>query len=125
MDAVLNIMLGGLLFLSILSSPLPMLVPLVSVAYFRSSPKSVPILQRCAVSAHGVLIGSIGISIFFIAPHSSYAAPFTLALLIPLSFMVYSFFRYRGNRKIHYLQILNVLALLALYNFGNLLITGF
>ncbi|PKO36256.1 MAG: hypothetical protein CVU33_19340 [Betaproteobacteria bacterium HGW-Betaproteobacteria-6] len=104
-------------------------LPLVSsIVYFRSSPSSESVLQRMAVSAHGAVIAllcSVALLVaIFGSPRQEYGEIYRLLLWVPLFLVAYSFFRFRGKKEIHFLQLLNILWLIFAFLFGGMAITG-
>lgn len=53
-----------------------------------------------------------------------YGKPFAYALLLPLALMVFAFIKFRGNRKVHRLQIANFADLFWTSVMGSMAITG-
>lgn len=104
------------------------LMPMVSYAYFLTSPETEPLKERLLVSAHGAvaaLILIVAIVIGFSGEHSrSFGLPYKLAFSLPTASIIYSFFRFRGNKAIHLLQLINVPALLISLLMGSMAITG-
>ena len=104
-------------------------VPLVtSLVYFRTSPPTDSLIQRIAVSLHGVtvfvlcvgavLIGMIGF------PRQELGATFQLLLFVPLGLVVYSIRHFHGKRAIHLLQAINLLWLAFASFLGRMAVTG-
>lgn len=104
-------------------------VPLVtSLVYFRTSPPTDSLIQRIAVSLHGVtvfvlcvgavLIGMIGF------PRQELGATFQLLLFVPLGLVAYSIRHFHGKRAIHLLQAINLLWLAFASFLGRMAVTG-
>jgi predicted signal transduction protein with EAL and GGDEF domain len=107
---------------------LPLLAPLVSVAYYWASPAAQPFLLRLLASAHGAVLAVVyAIVIALTVAHGAnpaYVTPFLAALGVPVVLMVTSFFVFRGRRVVHVLQLLNVVCVLLASLFGAMAITG-
>ena len=104
-------------------------VPLVtSLVYFRTSPPTDSLIQRIAVSLHGVtvfvlcvgavLVGMIG------SPRRELGATFQLLLFVPLGLVAYSIRHFHGKRAIHLLQAINLLWLAFASFLGRMAVTG-
>jgi hypothetical protein len=104
-------------------------VPLVtSLVYFRTSPPTDSLIQRIAVSLHGVtvfvlcvgavLVGMIG------SPRQELGAIFQLLLFVPLGLVAYSIRHFHGKRAIHLLQAINLLWLAFASFLGRMAVTG-
>ena len=104
-------------------------VPLVtSLVYFRTSPPTDSLIQRIAVSLHGVtvfvlcvgavLVGMIG------SPRPELGATFQLLLFVPLGLVAYSIRHFHGKRAIHLLQAINLLWLAFASFLGRMAVTG-
>ena len=104
-------------------------VPLVtSLVYFRTSPPTDSLIQRIAVSLHGVtvfvlcvgavLVGMIG------SPRQELGATFQLLLFVPLGLVAYSIRHFHGKRAIHLLQAINLLWLAFASFLGRMAVTG-
>ena len=103
-------------------------VPLVtSLVYFRTSPPTDSLIQRIAVSLHGVtvfvlcvgavLVGMIG------SPRQELGATFQLLLFVPLGLVAYSIRHFHGKRAIHLLQAINLLWLAFASFLGRMAVT--
>ena len=104
-------------------------VPLVtSLVYFRTSPPTDSLIQRIAVSLHGVtvfvlcvgavLVGMIG------SPRQELGATFQLLLFVPLGLVAYSIRHFHGKRAIHLLQAINLLWLAFASFLGRMAVAG-
>ena len=104
-------------------------VPLVtSLVYFRTSPPTDSLIQRIAVSLHGVtvfvlcvgavLVGMIG------SPRQELGATFQLLLFVPLGLVAYSIRHFHGKRAILLLQAINLLWLAFASFLGRMAVTG-
>jgi len=100
----------------------------VSVAYYRSSPATQPVLLRLLASAHGVSIALLWSLLLFWVAQSQDAAwrltAFECLLLLPIALIMVSLFVFRGPRKVHLLQVVNVgsliyVALLGVFAFSD------
>lgn len=105
------------------------LVPLItSLAYFRASPVTESVLQRIAVSLHGVAVSALCVAAVLVgmvgAPSRSLAEIFHLLMLVPVVLALYSFWRFRGHIAIHLLQSINLLWLALGLLFGSMAISG-
>ncbi len=106
----------------------PLLALLVSLAYFHAADAALSLGRRIAVSAHGGSIAALHLGAFAIAlagwSHPKYGTPFLVALLVPLVLMGYSLFAFRGRNSVHWLQLVNVVALFWAAFIGVMSITG-
>ena len=106
----------------------PILALVISVVYFRSSPRTEPLSKRILASAHGAVITAIymGAMTVFWAQKANpkFITPFLFSLLVPLLLIVVSFFVYRGRKTIHFLQLLNLLCLGWTFFIGSMAVTG-
>src|SRR5215470_2878812 len=102
----------------------PILATAVSAIYFYFSPNSVSTGRRVLASAHGVSIAVLylgAMTVFWTSTASSnYQAPFLIALVIPIALIIATFFVYLGPKKLHFLQVLNVLCLLWTFFIGSM-----
>jgi hypothetical protein len=107
---------------------LPLLAPLVSVAYYLASPAAQPSVLRFLASAHGAVLALVYLAVIAFTmvrgPNPAYANVFLVALGLPVVLMVTSLFVFRGRPFIHILRLLNVLFLLLAFLFGAMAITG-
>jgi hypothetical protein len=107
---------------------LPLLAPLVSVAYYLASPEAQPSGLRLLASAHGMILGLVYLVVVAVTmangPSPAYVSPFVAALGVAAALMVTSLFVFRGRLFIHLLQLLNVLCLLLAFLFGAMALTG-
>jgi len=107
----------------------PVLLPAaVSVVYFWQSPPVQSLRDRLLISAHGVLISVSYLGAMFVgARHASselLAAPFVLLLVLAIALMQLAIRRFRGPRRVHLLQIVNVVCLGWTFFIGGMVITG-
>jgi hypothetical protein len=106
----------------------PILSVLISVIYFRKSPKDQPLARRYLVSAHGVVIAVIYVAAILVwqsgAARDALAKPFTFVCITPLLFILASFIWFRGPRYIHLLQLGNLFCLAATFFVGGMAVTG-
>lgn len=127
MDTATNSMtLLGYLLAAFMFTPL--LTPIASVAYFRTSPSSQQLVLRLLASAHGIVITIVflvGAAFPTIAsPSPYYGRPFQLMCFLCVVLMATSFFLYRGRKIIHWFQLLNVAGVVATLFIGGMAITG-
>ena len=101
---------------------------LTSYFYYQHGGVETSILVRCVTSAHGVLGILLFISamtIGFTGNHNeSNFKPFLISYLLPVSSILLSFILFRGNKKIHLLQIINIISLLVSFFIGGMSVTG-
>ena len=101
---------------------------LTSVVYFRASPASTSLPQRVATSAHGLCIALLHLTAVFIAAAQLHGdqngKPFFILCLTAAALIAYSFWAYRGNKGVHWLQAINISWLLGLFFFGGMAVTG-
>lgn len=84
---------------------------------------------RLMVSAHGALgamLYSGALLCWYLSPtYRPWATlPFLLAFVLPLSSMVFSFFRFRGPKVLHLAQLLNLSALAYALFIGAMAVSG-
>jgi hypothetical protein len=81
----------------------PLFASVVSIIYFRSSPRAQALWERVTVSAHGASIAALyfgAMSIWWAgASRSSFATPFALASVLPVALIVFSFYSF--SRSAH------------------------
>jgi hypothetical protein len=106
----------------------PVLALLVSVAYFRASEPSLGPWRRMLLSAHGASISVLHFGAFAIwstgASHTRYGKPFAISLLVPIALIAYALVAFRGKRSVHWLQLLNLVALFWAAFIGGMAVTG-
>lgn len=100
----------------------------VSIAYFVRSSGDPSLRRRLVTSSHGVAIAllyaiAMGVALAR-AFDPSYGDPFSLALLVPVVLIALSFVFYRGDKRTHWLQVLNVGSLVWTGFMGGMAITG-
>ena len=109
-DALLHVI--GKIFGSGYTLMVPLSALAVSVAYYRNSPTTQPVLLRLLASAHGVSIALLwSLMLFWIAQSQDVAwhlTAFECLLLLPIALIVVSFFVFQGPRKVHLLQAVNL-----------------
>jgi len=98
----------------------------ISGVYFYAG-RSSKIIQRVLFSAHGLLGASYLIIAMLIWRNGLSSVEFelvyTLLFILPLASIVISFFYFSGNKKIHLLQIINLLGLAWCWFVGIMAIT--
>ena len=104
-------------------------VPLVtSLVYFRTSPPTDSLIQRIAVSLHGVTVFVLGVGAVLVgmigSPRQELGATFQLLLFVPLGLVAYSIRHFHGKRAIHLLQAINLLWLAFASFLGRMAVTG-
>lgn len=109
----------------LLASSVPLLT---SLAYFRASPVTESLVQRISVSLHGAAVSALCIAAVLVGmvgtPSPAFAEPFHLLLFVPVVLVLYSFWRFRGNRATHLVQSINLLWLALAFVFGSMAVTG-
>jgi hypothetical protein len=102
--------------------------PAMSLIYFAASPNSQRVYARLFASSHGVVIALLYLAAGLVhewkLSKPSYAAPFTVTLLLPLGLMLLSLFVYRGPKYVHGLQVVNLLCLFWTSFVGGMAVTG-
>jgi|SRR4030095_1431329 hypothetical protein len=105
----------------------PLFASVVSIIYFRSSPRAQALWERVTVSAHGASIAALyfgAMSIWWAgASRSSFATPFALASVLPVA-LSSRFIRFRGQRTVHFLQTVNLLCFIWTLFVGSMAVTG-
>ena len=105
----------------------PLLAVVISVIYFKTSPRGEPVARRLLASAHGVAIAVlyVGAISIWLSGNSQreFGTPFFLLLLVPLASIIASFFIFRGPKLIHLLQLLNLLLLVWTGVVGGIAVT--
>ena len=105
------------------------LIPLLtSLAYFRASPPADQLSNRLAVSAHGIFIFALS-SMALLIPimgleHQKYGEPFRWLCWLPVLAIAYSFWGFNGKKKVHWLQVINLIWLFVIFVFGQMAVTG-
>lgn len=106
----------------------PVLALSVSAVYFFTSPKTESLSKRLLASAHGLSIAALylaAMTIFWTnTAHPKFQIPFLFSLVIPALLIGISFFIYRGNKTVHFLQLLNLLCLSWTFFIGSMAVTG-
>jgi hypothetical protein len=119
---LLSLLFGGAFMLT------PLFTPVVSVLYFRASPRSQRLPLRLAASAHGIAITLtfvFGIAFpYFGSPDAAFGQPFQIACLLCVSIMLSSFFLFQGKKVFHFLQLINLLGVASTLFLGGMAITG-
>ena len=114
---------SGMVFWAVLAV-LPLMT---SVVYFHASPVT-PLAKRVGASAHGLFIALLHLGTVYIAAAQlhgdQYRTPFFVLCLVAAALVGYSFWAFRGNKKIHWLQAINVLWLFGLLFLGGMAVTG-
>jgi len=109
---------------------LPVLVMCaVSGAYYAFDIAEPKRRVRLMVSAHGVLGALLylgALFCWFLSPiYRPWATlPFFLTFVLPLSSIVYAFFRFRGPKVLHLVQLLNLSALAYALFIGGMAVSG-
>ncbi|MOA36708.1 hypothetical protein D3C78_1582470 [compost metagenome] len=101
---------------------------LTSYFYYQYAEPGTPLIVRCIISAHGILgiiIYILAMAVGFTGNHNENNFKFLLAAYsLPAASIILSFILFRGNKKIHLLQIINVIAFLASIFIGGMSVTG-
>lgn len=109
----------------LLASSVPLLT---SFVYFRASPVAESVIQRIAVSLHGVAVTSLCVAAVLVGmvgtPNRGLVELFHLLLLVPIVLALYSFWRFKGPWAIHFLQGINLLWLAFSFLFGSMAVSG-
>ena len=94
----------GVVFVWLLA---PVVMSIVSVAYFWLSPKGTPMAMRLLWSAHGLLGALVFLSAFAISflagPSPTFRLPYLMLWAVPVSFVCISLWRFRGAKRTHFL----------------------
>jgi hypothetical protein len=104
-------------------------IPLVSsFVYFRASPSTSSFAQRLAVSMHGAAVSALCMAAILVGmlgtPRPAFSEPFRFLLLVPVALSVYSLWYFQGNKRLHLLQIVNLLWLGLAFFLGSMAVTG-
>ena len=106
----------------------PIVAVLISVLYFLQSKADSSMLRRIVTSAHGAAVAALYALAMFIAiqrwEDPALGKPFALALLGIVGLIVISLLLYRGSKKLHWLQILNIASLAWTGFMGGMAVTG-
>jgi hypothetical protein len=106
----------------------PILALFVSSFYFVAAPKSQPLWLRLLAASHGLLIAVIYIGAMTLAwtnsSKPSYGTPFMLLLLLPVALAIASASLFKGKQSVHWLQLVNLLALAWTFFIGIMVVTG-
>jgi hypothetical protein len=101
---------------------------ITSVVYFRASRAVTPVARRIGVSAHGLVIAVLHLGAVYIAAAQLHGDQYRTLLLIlclvATGLIGYSFWAFRGNKQVHWLQVINVVWLLGLLFLGGMAVTG-
>ena len=101
---------------------------MTSVIYFRVSPAEAPLANRIGSSAHGLFIALLHLGALYIAAEQlhgdRFGIPFVVLCFIGVVLIGYSFWSFRGNKHVHWLQVINVLWLFGLLFLGGMAVTG-
>ena len=105
----------------------PAIVPvLIGILYFLRSGDMAKV-PRIAVSVAGPLISFLYLVSLAIGlqgyGNAKFTQAFSASLIVPCLLILHSLVQYRGPKKIHTLQTLNVLALIDTYLIGTMAIT--
>lgn len=106
----------------------PILTTLVSIIYFRASPRTQPIRGRIAVSVHGVAIAVLyfGAILFAMTGRSSpaYGSMYSYLSIVPVVLIIFSLIKFRGHRLLHLLHLINLFGGAWQYFIGGMAVTG-
>ena len=102
----------------------------VSAAYFFADTRRPAYVARFVSSVHGLLGAALycgAMTLFIVQPHThrpQLGLPYAAMFVLPLAAVVASFLTFRGNRWIHLLQVINLLALAWALFIGLMAVTG-
>ncbi|WP_050469501.1 hypothetical protein [Herbaspirillum chlorophenolicum] len=104
----------------------PVVVPaLIGICYFLQS-RDLAKTPRIAVSIAGPLISFLYLASLAIGlrgyGNAKFTQVFSASLIVPCIFILYTLIKYKGPKKIHTLQVFNVLALIDTYFVGTMAI---
>ena len=120
---LINYSAAMLLWVVVASLPLG-----VTAAYMSATSRDLSVVQRLAVSAHGVALSALGFAALLVStegtPQQSTWDIFGPACSLPLVLISYSLLKFAGRRWVHALQLVNVAWLLAFLVFGRMAVTG-
>jgi hypothetical protein len=106
----------------------PLIALSISVVYFLGSRSDDLMSRRFLTSAHGLAMCAlylVAMTVSFTRQSNlRYGTSFALALLVPLALMVVSLLLYRGNKKLHWLQVPNAACLVWIGFVGGMAVTG-
>lgn len=101
---------------------------MTTIVYFRASPALTPLVQRIGASAHGLFIALAHLGAVYIAAAQlhgdQYGTPLLVMCLVAAGLVAYSFWAFRGNKQIHWLQAINIIWLFGLLSLGGMAVTG-
>jgi hypothetical protein len=121
---------GSLLLLlsMLLSFGAPLITIPISLIYFIACSHSLSLRRRLLASAHGVSIACLyfgGLGVYWIGKADpSNTDPYWLFAVIPAAFILVSFYAFQGPKRVHYLQILNLLCLMGTISIGLQAVSG-
>jgi hypothetical protein len=106
----------------------PILALSVSAAYLTTSPKTQPLSERLLASSAGMFIAAIyclaGTIALLGLSRPGLATLFAVALLLAIGLIGLSFRLYRGRKRVHLLQFINVACLAWTGFVGGMATTG-
>ena len=106
----------------------PIIAISISVAYFVASPREQALGKRLAASSHGIAIAllyAVGWAVVLSGKSNLMLGTlYASCLLLPVALIVTSFFIYRGRKRIHFLQLINLTCLMWIGFVGIMLVTG-
>jgi hypothetical protein len=130
MSAEFNVGTGRMpSILEILSGPLlPGTFMFAASTAFFLKDKSSSFSSRIFSSAHGFLGALIFLGAVFVwqsgRSNDSLLLPYAVSFLLPLGSIVFSLFRFSGNKRMHLLHIPILLCLVAAFFVGSMLVTN-
>jgi hypothetical protein len=106
----------------------PLIAMLISAIYFFGSKADDSLFRRILTSIHGFAMTALYAIAWAISmtrqSDAGYGVPYAIGLLVPAALIVLALFRFRGNKKLHWLQIPNVACLVWIGFIGGMAITG-
>ena len=92
----------------------------VSLAYYKSSPTTQPVLLRLLASAHGLAVTFVwALMLYWLQYPGPGLTAFRCALLLPVVLIIASFFIFQGPRSVHFLQGVNLVSLVYIAVLGD------
>jgi len=107
----------------------PVAMSLVSILYYLLDYKEENVRIRIMVSAHGAIAAIIFLLVMFITWSETVyrpwaGLPFLLVHIFPLASVIYAFIKFKGNKVVHLLQVVNLFCVMNTLFIGGMAVTG-
>jgi 4-hydroxybenzoate polyprenyltransferase len=106
----------------------PILASAISLIYYHAASPTLARSMKLVVSAHGVSMAAlymVAMTIFWTdKAKPMFALPYLCSLLMPAGLIIFSLFKFKGHRVVHWLQLINVACLLWVAFIGIMAVTG-